>query len=275
MTDSYTAEEIRSRLGISTYAVPSDPFDRKGLEEIARAGISHLEILDIRDQFQEETPQTMKDIVAACRDLGLSITSFHSCSINYAQTGQAEWQKEVDRSKRMIDHLISIGGKVWGTHVLISQPQTKDAYYQLAKYYEGQDISLVVENFGPRQSVPACIEWIDSIAHPQIGMILDVGHERNTQKQNPMTIPGQPTKIIQAIGRRLVHIHLHDFIDGRDHHAPFEQTGEIQWDETFSALKEIDYQGVFMFEPRSQGDRPSDPVVKVGQVPETIAQAAG
>ena len=275
MTDTYTAEEIRSRLGVSTFAFDGRPLDRKDLEDIAQAGISHLEILDNRDQFQEETPQTMKDIVAACRDLGLSITSFHSCSINYAQTGQAELQKEVDRSKRMIDHLISVGGKVWGTHVYISEPQTKDAYYQLAKYYEGQDICLVIENFGPTQSVQACIEWIDSIAHPQIGMIFDVGHERNAQDQNPMTIPGQPTSIIHAIGHRLRHIHLMDVVNGLDHHAPFERSGQLQWTETFSALHQINYPGIFMFEPGPEDRYSKNALDKVARAPETIVETAG
>ena len=232
-----------------------------------------MEILDIRDQFQEEEPQTMKEIVSACEDLGLSITSFHSRSINYARNGKVQWQKEVDRSKRMIDHLISIGGKIWGTHVLIAEGKTKEAYYELAKYYEGQDICLVIENdMWASQSIQACMEWIDSISHPQIGLLLDVGHERNAQDQNPMTIPDQAAGAIQAIGHRLRHIHLHDFIGGRDHYPPFEQAGELQWHEIFSALKGIDYQGIFMFEPRKEGDGSSNPVGKVGQVPETIAR---
>lgn len=278
MTGTYTTEDIRSRLGISTTAVPV-PLDRASLESISEAGISHLEISEIRDQFHEEEPQTMAEIVSICRDLGLSISSFHSPSIISYPNDQSQWAREIDRSKRIIDHLISIGGRIWGTHVRITDEKTKDAYYELAKYYEGQDISLVIESDDTAlQDAQACVEWIDSISHPQIGLLLDVGHERdrNAPQQNPMTISGQAARIIKAVGHRLHHLHLHDVIEGLDHYAPFETKGELQWGEIFSALKDINYQGVFMFEPvmAIRGcSRSSNPVGKVGQVPEKLAKA--
>lgn len=274
----YTAQQIRSRLGISTAAV-RPPLDRESLESIRQAGISYLEISEIRDQFQEEEPQTMKEIVAVCRDLGLSINAFHSPSIVNYPNDKSQWQKEIDRSKRIIDHLISIGGRIWGTHVRITDGKTRDAYYELAQCYEGQDIRLVVESDDlSEQDAQAAIEWIDAISHPQIGLLLDVGHERkrDAPDQNPMTIPNQAAGIIKALGPRLHHLHLHDVVDGRDHYAPFETQGQLQWGEIFSALKDIDYQGIFMFEPVVEihgVSRSSDPVGKVGQVPDGIVQA--
>ncbi len=102
-----------------------------------------------------------------------------------------------------------------------------------------------------------------------------------------MTIPGEPTRILRSIGRRLHHIHLHDFADDKDHHPPFE--GDIQWVEIFRGLREIDYRGAFMFEPAPPYARPTDdspdhpppslancaPVLrKVGAVPEHIVALA-
>lgn len=262
----YTAEQTRSRLGISTWVLHGQmSLGREALRQIADAGIATLEIIDEREEYQEEDPSTMKAIVAACREFGLSVTSFHSRSINYHELGL---DAEIERSKRMIDHLLAIGGKVWGTHVKIEHAETRLGYEALAKYYEGQDLKLVIEN-GGNQPIQACIDWIDAVGHPQIGMILDVGHERNASGQNPMTLPGEPTEILRGIGHRLHHIHLHDFVEGRDHHAPFE--GEIQWVETFEGLKEIGYQGAFMFEP---GPSPqfADTIRKVGVVPEKIEE---
>lgn len=260
----YTAEQIRARLGISTYVLHGQmPLDREGLKMIAEAGIATLEIIDEREDYQEEDPATMKAIVSACREFGLSVTSFHSRSINYHELGL---EAEIERSRRMIDHLLEIGGKIWGTHVKIEHPETRSGYEALAKQYEGQDLKLVVEN-GGRQPIQACIDWIDAIGHPQIGMILDVGHERNAAGQNPMTLPGEPTEILRNIRHRLHHIHLHDFVEGRDHHPPF--TGGIQWVETFRGLREIDYSGAFIFEP---GPSPEfgDTIREVGSVPEAL-----
>ena len=278
MNSGYTVEEIRSRLGISTTAV-RPPLDRESLESIGEAGISHLEISEIRDQFQEEEPETMKKIVSICRDVGLSICSFHSPSIIGWSNDQCQWRKEIDRCKRIIDHLLLIGARIWGTHVRITEEKTKDSLYELAKYYEGQDIRLVIEGDDNRmQDAQASIEWIDSIGHPQIGLLLDVGHERdrNAPEHNPMTIPRQAGRIIKAIGHRLHHLHLHDVVEGQDHYAPFEPKGELQWGEIFSALNDIDYQGIFMFEPVMAIHgcaRSSDPVSKVGRAPERIVKA--
>ena len=262
---AYTAEEIRSRLGLSTWVLHGQaPVGREALEQIAEAGVVTLEIIDERDAYQEEEPSTMKAMIDACRELGLSITSFHSRSINYRELGL---NAEIERSKAMIDHLLEVGGKVWGTHVRIEHQETRAGYEALAKHYEGQDLRLVVEN-GGKQTIQACIDWIDDIGHPQIGMILDVGHERNAAGQNPMCLAGEPMEILRGIGHRLHHIHLHDFVDGKDHYDPFE--GEIQWVETFRGLKGIDYPGAFIFETRPSPTFP-DTLRKVGAVPEKIA----
>jgi len=263
---TYTAEEIRSRLGLSTWVLHGQaPTGREALEQIAGAGIVTLEIIDERDAYREEEPSTMEAIIDACREFELSITSFHSRSINYHELGL---DAEIDRSKRMLDHLLEVGGKVWGTHVRIEHKETRAGYEALARHYEGQDLKLVVENSGAKQEIQDCIDWIDEIGHPQIGMILDVGHDRNTAGQNPMCLAGEPTRILRDIGHRLHHIHLHDFVDGKDHYDPFE--GEIQWVETFRGLKEIDYAGAFIFETRPSPTFP-DTLRKVGAVPEKIA----
>ena len=264
---AYTAEEVRARLGISTVVFIGQDLPWHDLmRQIADAGIVTLEVLDRREEYQEEDPDTMNSIVEAIREAGLTVTSFHSRSVDFQRLGL---EAEIERSRRMIDHLIELGGAVWGTHVQIADPATRAGYEALARRYEGQGLSLTIENFGfsGRQDIRSCIDWIDSIGHPAIGQILDVGHERNEQGLNPMTLPGEPTRILREIGPRLRHVHLHDFRDGRDHRPPFE--GDLQWREVFRGLREIDYQGAFMFEPECGPDY-AETICKVGGVPERI-----
>lgn len=263
----YTVEEIRSRLGISTLVFDETPVDRESYRLIAEAGIRYVEILDRRDTFQEEDPASASDITAACREFGLSIISFHSRSVKFAELGV---EPEVERSKRMIDHLLALGGKVWGTHVRVEHPETRAGYEALARYYEGADLNLVVENF-TTQSIREVVDWIDAVGHPQVGMILDVGHERTADGEDVMTFAGRPTEILNAIGPRLRHVHLHDFREGKDHWAPFD--GGLQWVEVFKALRAIDYRGSILFEPSSNGDAAAT-IRKVGEVPEKIVQMA-
>ena len=160
----YNTEEIRSRLGISTSAVRDKPLDRNLLEQIRQASIRHLEIMENpMNPFQEEYPETMQEIVLICKDLGLSIVSFHTQSINYARGGEAQRREEVERSKRIIDHLISIGGKVWVTHIPIDEDQSKKSYCELAKYYEGRDISFLIENCPRERRLEDCVEFIGDV----------------------------------------------------------------------------------------------------------------
>jgi len=265
----YSADDIRSRLGVSTYVIDETiPMNSESLRLIADAGISGVEIIDRREQFLEEDRATMEGIVAGCREVGLRILSFHSRSVQFHTLGV---EAEVERCRRMIDHLLDVGGNVWGTHCRIEDPETTEGYARLAEIYEGTDLSLVVENFTQGQTIQAVIDWVDTMNHPRIGMILDVGHERTPEGEDVMTFPGESTRILNAIGPRLRHIHLHDFLDGRDHHRPF--TGGLQRVEVFRGLRAIDYAGAFLFEPAPWGET-ADILQSVGSVPEKIVQMA-
>lgn len=268
----FSADELRARLGVSTVVIDEDtPLDCKVFSSIAGAGIATVEIIDRRDEFHEEDPASMAGVVAACRGAGLTVTSFHSRSVQFQERGV---EAEVARSRRMVDHLLSIGGTVWGTHAAIEEPETTEGYAALAEHYADEDLSLVVENFArPGQQIEDVIAWLDRMDHARVGMILDVGHELTDEGENVFTVAGQPTRLLRAIGPRLRHIHLHDWRDGRDHHAPF--TGALQWVEVFRGLRETDYGGAVLFEP-GPGPDTLRTLWGVGEVPERIvAMAAG
>ena len=67
------------------------------------------------------------------------------------------------------------------------------------------------------------VAFLDEVGHPQAGMILDIGHVRDRDGTNPMTIPGGPTRIISMCRRHLRHVHLHGFKDGVDHYPAFAE----------------------------------------------------
>ena len=138
------------------------------------------------------------------------------------------------------------------------------------RHIEGEEVNLLVENFGLGQTIEHNVEFIDSVDHPQIGMIIDIGHVRNREGQNPMLTPGVPTEKLHKAGSRLRHTHLHDFYDGIDHRSPFD--GEMPWVEIFQALFDIDYKGLIHFEI-APPPRAVDPLAKVGEVPRKIVES--
>jgi sugar phosphate isomerase/epimerase len=83
-------------------------------------------------------------------------------------------------------------------------------------------------------------------------MILDIGHVRNTEGINPMTVPGGPTEVLDMCKKRLCWVHLHGFKDGVDHFPPFAEGETIQWVEIFRMLRKIGYSRNFNFEPKGE-----------------------
>ncbi|MAE62704.1 MAG: hypothetical protein CMJ18_00405 [Phycisphaeraceae bacterium] len=289
----YTADEIRSRLGISTSVVSDRPLDATILEQIREAGIPNLELQEHPiNPYRDDEPETMNEIVSACRALDLSIVSFHarfyevrghldwSDRNNLGWAGESQRRREVDRCKLIIDHLLSLGCTEWVTHLPITDDSTRTSYVELARHYEGQDFRLLIENnMTQQQNVAACIEWVDDIGHPKIGVCLDIGHEVNEQRQNLMIQAGTPTRVIGNLGHRLRHLHLHEWVGsavgpktphGSDHYAPFDEGGQMPWDEIFTALHDIGYPGAFMFEPLHEARYSKDPIEKTGCFPDRL-----
>lgn len=89
------------------------------------------------------------------------------------------------------------------------------------------------------------VQTAENIDSPKFGIAVDIGHTRDADGVNPFTKNGRARETLAQYGKHLRHLHLHDFID-RDHHAPF--TGNLQWEEVFLALDDIDHSGDFLFE---------------------------
>lgn len=129
----------------------------------------------------------------------------------------------------------------------------RKSYEELARHVEGTDVAVAIENFTHEEYwVENRVAFLDEIDHPQVGMILDIGHVRNPEGINPMTIPGGPTRVLEMCKNRLCWVHLHGFKDDEDHFPPFADGETIQWVEIFRMLREIGYSRSFNFEPKGE-----------------------
>ena len=299
----WTLQEIRSRLGIYTHvdyyttsSLTMLPREMHALlEEIRAAGIRYLSVGDFAVSgkpddktycpFRFSDPDSMRRFSRVCREVGLKIYDFHS-----EQGSGSLSLTPTDVAKREIDLLEELGGKIWLTHASSGKglEENREALEQLVRYCEGRDVQITVENLKPPSSGPAhdwadVLKVVDAIDHPQLGLTIDLGHctepytgESRQKGQHPMTRPGRPTEIFQAVAHRLNHLHLHDFcydpLTRRwfDHQPPF--TGHMRWVEIFKVLAEIRYQGVFNFETTAlyRGEA----IKSVGLFPELLLKAA-
>ena len=251
----YTVEEIKSRMSMSTVVFwEYRPIGESALEELARNGTKRIELLESPEQFDMADRRSMEYIEKACRSCGIQIIAYHAHKTNFSGLDtEAKRKTQVDICRRQIDTMLELGGKVWGSHALATDAILLKCYEELARYIEGTKVAMVIENFKDKGLwVEDRVAFLDKINHPQVGMILDVGHVRNTSGANPMTIPGGPTQVLKMCGKHLRFVHLHGFKNGEDHFPPFVEGDSMQWVELFQRLRLIGYSGDMNFEIKGE-----------------------
>jgi sugar phosphate isomerase/epimerase len=114
----------------------------------------------------------------------------------------------------------------------------------LADYAAGRMVRLCVEHV-PGRALPTAagtLDWLERIGHPNLGLLLDVGH---------CLISGEDAAaVIRRAGRRLGYVHLDDNDGKGDLHWPLF-TGELtqqQLADVMTALREIGYHGALSLE---------------------------
>jgi sugar phosphate isomerase/epimerase len=251
----YTVEELRKRLSISTLVFwEYRPIGQSSLEELARRGIRSIELLESPEQFDMADARSMRFIGEVCRSCGIEVVAYHAHKTNFSDLDtEAKRIARVDFCRRQIDTMLDLGGKLWGCHAHIMDATLIQCYEELARHVEGTGAVVTVENFtGEGMWVEDRMAFLDKIDHPQVGMILDIGHVRDREGTNPMTLPGGPTQVLELCGRHLRHVHLHGFKDGVDHFPPFVEGDTIRWAELFRMLRTIGYPGAINFEPSGE-----------------------
>jgi len=273
----YRVDELRERLSISTLVFHQfRPVGEHALRELERNGITRIELLDSPEQFDLTRSRSMNLIREVCQSCGIQIAAYHAHKTSFSDLDtEAKRTERVDVCRRQIDTMLEVGGTVWGAHGKEADRALITSYEELARHVEGTDATITVENFtGADTWVEDRIRFLNEIDHPQVGMILDIGHVRNLDGANPMCIPGGPTEIIGAIGSRLRHVHLHGFKDGVDHFPPFTEGDTIQWLELFRSLYAIEYSGEMNFEPSGEPHH-LNAIEATGSAPERIVEMAG
>ena len=270
----YTVEELRNRMSMSTIVFwKYRPICEQTLGELARHGVTRIELVESPEQFDMADSQSMRYIGRMCRSCGVEIVAFHAHSTTFASLDTEEKRKaEVDRCKRQIDSMLECGGSVWGSHAKAMDATLKESYEELARHVEGTGAAIAIENFKAEECwVEKRVAFLDEIDHPQVGMILDIGHVRNTEGINPMTVPGGPTKVLDACRTRLCWVHLHGFKDDVDHHPPLADGDMIQWIELLRALRRIGYTRHINFEPKGE-PKHKDTIRETALVPARLVE---
>lgn len=220
-----TLEQIKG-WGFDGVELPVFEFDRSGFEKIG----------------------------ARLQDLGLECTAVTVCTeeANPISPDPAVRQAGIDRLKQGIDMCAAAGA----THLLgpihsalgafSGQGRTEDEWNwgkeslcQAADHARENGVTLVVEYLNRFECYFLnCAEdtarFCREVNHSHLKMMYDTFHAHIEEKE--------PAAAIRECADQLVHVHISE----NDRSTPGE--GQVNWDATFQALKEINYDGWLMIE---------------------------
>jgi sugar phosphate isomerase/epimerase len=264
-------DEIKDRMSVSTIVFYNyAPLDLNALNQIAEAGVRKIELLESPEQFNMSDMGSMRYIFDMCKKAGIKITAYHSHFVEPTGIESREkLDKLIDDCKRQLETLQEAGGNIWASHARGIDSSVCRLYEELLRFVEGTNLKLAVENFFKEGTlVQDRLEFLREFDHPQLGLVLDIGHVRENGV-NLMILEGEPTRILHECAKKLFHLHLHGFKDGHDHYPPRCEGDIIRWEEIFINLKEIGYNGYFNFESKGL-PKHKDTLLYVSKMPEYI-----
>jgi len=267
---TWTAAEIRRRLGISTAIYQRRRLGARDIAAIRENGIARIELLVKDGCFDFKDTQQTAEVVGECAKQGVAIVSVHA-SLELAfksedETVRAQVLAETLRTARFaeqIDASILVAHFGWN----------ESACRTVTELLENTDdlrIKLTTENMnGP---VERYFPIVDQIASDRFGLTLDIGHVRDEHGVNPFTNTAGARQTLADCGARAIHLHLHETFDldkHADHRPPMHPDGIIRWADTFAGIREIGYAGCLLFED-GRGENPEEWCALTGAFPESF-----
>lgn len=145
-------------------------------------------------------------------------------------------------------------GLEWFTQA--AERRCLDFFSSCAAFASELGVKIAIENIGLPSYVCSSLEELGEAAEAieGLGVALDIGHAYRREKSRGVKWPEK--KIagqIAGLGKKIVHVHLHDNHGERDEHLlPGE--GTIEFKPIVSALTDIGYEGAVVVELFDLGD---------------------
>ncbi len=266
------------KIGISIFTLQHLYGDKRALEIAKEIGADAVDFDLICNDFAKPENIYSKgdlaveayyaDIKAYADSLGLIISQTHG-RINGFR-GDEEFNKTVIENGRL-DLLATstLGAPVCVMHTVTTCRMGKDAdpkvmhelnlrqFKELLPYAAKYNVMLATETFGDAPSL-GCIDFFGDIDEFLKGyegitaasehrdyfcVCMDTGHTNKASRFGTL----KPAEAIRKIGGRIKVLHLNDNDSMTDQHKT-PMTGNIDWQDTLSALEEIGYTGVYNME---------------------------
>ncbi len=254
-------------LVLSTHCLGEQKLTRDHFAAISDGGVKYLEIGNGQIEFTFTDPDHVEFIRKALDDYGLEVVSVHSPHGNVPRQGDLGGLAEVTRQKgvhtieRAAKTLTALKGRILTIHPgewFFCWDEKPDHILAVAKSIkQGAEICS-------RYGVKLAIETMRP-AEPRIGDdyhdLLDIASDFDSESvglcldTNHANLNWDLSQLIRDAGNRIMSIHVSDN-DGREerHWLPF--SGVIDWKSVTEALKDITYEGPFVYEVKNLEEKP-------------------
>jgi len=224
--------------------MPGDePIGARHIAAIRAAGLTRVEICGLHapTHYDYHNRGQVSEIIGECEKQGVAVVAVHGPGLPYDSPYEEVRKavvKEALASARVAEEM---GASTFVAHFNTSELSVKTVTEMLTEL-DGSPLTLTVENGNDLRDFAA---FVDRVGSDRFGIVVDIGHTRDEDGINPFIKRERAREAVAVCGHRLLHLHLHDFVDG-DHYPPFD--GSVQWDELFAGLRDIGYSGEIMFE---------------------------
>ncbi|HEY7328152.1 MAG TPA: sugar phosphate isomerase/epimerase [Gemmataceae bacterium] len=225
------------------------------LGQIVALGFTHVDLVAVVDRPAEQLEELADSgLLVSCLSLGRQLPS--GCSLDAADVGvrreTLSWLQchVADAARLGATTAYLVPGFDGSTAALTC---FAEGCVLLADYAAARKVRLCVEHV-PGRALPTAattLDWLQRLGHPQLGLLLDVGHCLISRED--------AADVIRRAGERLGYVHLDDNDGAGDLHWPL-LTGSLkqrQLADALAALREMRYQGALALELNPMN---SDPV---------------
>jgi sugar phosphate isomerase/epimerase len=275
ISTQWSIEEINARLGISS-AVFREPIGEKHISQIREAGITRIEFSINHKRVDYHNATQVSTLKNACKHHGVRVVSVHGpFDLPYLSEDESDQKHVIEESLCAIRFSAEMGASIYVAHFGYHD-HSKKIVTELLNQTQDLDICMTTEN-QTRQPLDLYMKVVDEVASSRFGMIVDIGHTRDSDGINPFVKRDVARKTIADCGDRVFHVHLHETFNldkQPDHRPPMHKDGIIEWGEVFLGLKDIGYTGELIFED-GRGEDPEDWIRHTADFPKTFMQKYG
>lgn len=268
------AREITGQLGISSAVFKKVGLGAREIAQIREAGITHLE-LSTNTSFDYRNRKQVSEIARECEKESLNIVSFHTSLFPFQSADEGERTEAVQEAVFLARTAMEMGAGILSCH-FHTNAQTERSVYEMLEELQDMSLVLAVENVG-QVKIKDALSLVDKINSDRFKMLLDIGHERDSDGVNPFVKKDGARAAVTQCREQLCAVHLHETFaleHKPDHRAPLDKDGIIEWGEVFAGLKDVGYQGVLLFED-GRGENPEEWVRAVGEFPKKFVERYG